>query len=287
MREHGSSDVLFIDDDPYGSSSYVLMLEAHGFDVHYVHDVDTAIVEATERAYVAVIIDIMMPTGTFFDQLETAGGYRTGVALAKEMADLQPSAVLLALTNSRDADVEAWFTLRSQFGYYFKGDVHPEEFATIVANKVAGVEEMPKIFIVHGHDRESLLSLKNYLQNTLGLPEPMVLSEQPSRGLTLIEKFEHYADDCDVVFALFTPDDFKEVNSVTGRPRQNVVFEYGYFIGRLGRRSGRVFLLYKQGADIPSDLKGVVYVDVTNGVEAAGEQIRRELRGLFDGLPVP
>jgi CheY-like chemotaxis protein len=276
--------ILFVDDDPYSSSYYVRMLQARGLRVHYVKDVDAAIDLASRTRFDAVIIDIMMPAGSYFDEIETAGGFKTGVALGIEMTDLQPDAVLIALTNSQEADVEAWYTTQEEYDYYYKGDVEPEEFADIVWNKIQGVTEMPKIFIVHGHDREALFSLKNYLQNTLDLPEPIILAEQPSLGMTLIEKFEHYAEDADVVFALFTPDDFQDGSVGAGRARQNVLFEYGYFLGVLGRRSGRIFFLYKKSVEIPSDLHGLIYLDVTNGIEAAGEQIRRELRGLFPSI---
>lgn len=287
------STVLFVDDDPFGSSAYVRGLEMQNLLVTYASDVDTALDYAETKRYDAVIVDIMMPGGEFFDDaddeypddhgsgfFETAGGFKTGIALAREIRELQHDAVLIALTNSREADVEAWFT-RDYYGYFCKRDIEPDEFGVIVANKIKGVIEMPKIFIVHGHDQEALLSLKNYLQNVLRLPEPIILAEKPSKGMTLIEKFEHYAEDADVVFALFTPDDFKSEPNGAGRARQNVVFEYGYFVGMLGRRSGRVFLLYKDGVEIPSDLRGVIYVDISGGIEASGEQIRRELDGLF------
>lgn len=42
------------------------------------------------------------------------------------------------------------------------------------------------------------------------------------------------------------------------RARQNVVFELGYFIGRLGRN--RVCALYREGVEIPSDYSGVLYI---------------------------
>jgi predicted nucleotide-binding protein len=61
------------------------------------------------------------------------------------------------------------------------------------------------------------------------------------------------------------------------RARQNVILELGFFLGSLGRQSGRVFLLHKGPLELPSDLNGVVYVDITNGIDAAGEQIRKEL----------
>jgi predicted nucleotide-binding protein len=50
-----------------------------------------------------------------------------------------------------------------------------------------------------------------------------------------------------------------------------------YSIGIFGRLSGRVFLLYKGTLDLPSDLAGVVYIDISNGVNAAGETLRREI----------
>lgn len=56
------------------------------------------------------------------------------------------------------------------------------------------------------------------------------------------------------------------------------MFELGYFYARLRRRSGRIIILRKAGVTLPSDLAGVGYVDITNGVAAAGEEIRRELR---------
>ncbi len=272
--------VLFVDDDPFRSMYFVRALQARGLDVDFTSDVDDAIRQAEVNGYDAVVIDVMMPYGEFFDSFETAGGFKTGIALANEMRDSQPGAILIALTNSTDADVEAWFS-RDNLAYCCKRGLEPDDFAAVVWNKIQGTVEMPQIFIVHGHDREALLSLKNYLQNVLKYPEPIILAEKPSKGMTLIEKFEHYAKDSDVVFALFTPDDFKDHPTSPGRARQNVVFEYGYFLGMLGRRSGRVFLLHKQPTDIPSDLRGVIYIDITTGIEESGEQIRRELEGLF------
>ena len=131
-----------------------------------------------------------------------------------------------------------------------------------------------KIFIVHGHDSLAKYELKNYIQNILQLGEPIILSEKPSAGLTIIEKFEKYALDSNLVFVLLTPDD--EYGTEV-RARQNVIFELGYFLGRLGREKGRVILLYKGRLDIPSDIAGLTYIDINGGVESAGEQIRREI----------
>jgi predicted nucleotide-binding protein len=51
----------------------------------------------------------------------------------------------------------------------------------------------------------------------------------------------------------------------------------GYFLGTLGRRSGRIILLYRGPIDLPSDISGVIFIDISGGIEAAGESIRKEV----------
>jgi predicted nucleotide-binding protein len=139
-------------------------------------------------------------------------------------------------------------------------------------------------FIVHGRDHGTLYQLKNYLQNTLKLSEPVILHETPNLGKTLIEKFEREAEAVKLVFVLLTPDDKPaspdDSDAEKRRARQNVIFELGFFLGRLGRESGRVLLLHKGPIELPSDIQGIAYIDITNGIQSAGEDIRLELRGL-------
>jgi len=84
------------------------------------------------------------------------------------------------------------------------------------------------------------------------------------------------------VFVLLTPDDAVPAedasDEVKRRAHQNVIFEMGYFLGKLGRHRGRVLLLYKDPLELPSDISGLIYINITRGIEAAGEDIRRELR---------
>ena len=116
-----------------------------------------------------------------------------------------------------------------------------------------------QVFIVHGHDEISKYEMAEELRN-LGC-EPVILHEQASGGMTIIEKIEHYTN---VGFAvvLYTPCDLggkrAEKLSLTPRARQNVVFEHGYLIGKLGRN--RVIAFVKGRVDTPSDISGVVYV---------------------------
>ena len=136
-----------------------------------------------------------------------------------------------------------------------------------------------KIFIVHGHDEPLIHDLKNFLQGTLKYPEPTVLSKTAGRGRTIIEAFEDEAEQAGLIFVLLTPDDVMTCGSM--QARQNVIFELGYFMGKYSRKSGRVIMLLKGPVVIPSDLNGVKYIRIDNGVEAAGDDIRTAIHAVM------
>jgi predicted nucleotide-binding protein len=76
---------------------------------------------------------------------------------------------------------------------------------------------------------------------------------------------------------LLTPDDLGGATTApaqVARARQNVIFELGYFVGKLGR--GRACLLRKGEVEIPSDLYGVIYKDM-DAAEGWKLQLVREL----------
>lgn len=115
------------------------------------------------------------------------------------------------------------------------------------------------VFLVHGHDEAVKHSVARFLEK-LGL-QVVILHEKPSKSKTIIEKIE---DNSEVAFAviLLTPDDVGAAASsrkkLRKRARQNVVFELGYFIGKLGR--SKVCALYDSGVELLSDFEGVIYV---------------------------
>ncbi|WP_221975883.1 TIR domain-containing protein [Rhizobium laguerreae] len=111
-----------------------------------------------------------------------------------------------------------------------------------------------KIFIVHGHDEVMRETVARFV-TALGF-EPVVLAEQSNGGRTIIEKFEQNAD-VGYALILLSPDDAPSGHGAAGRARQNVVLEWGYFIGRLGR--GHVCALKKGEVDLPSDILGIVW----------------------------
>jgi len=141
-----------------------------------------------------------------------------------------------------------------------------------------------RVFIIHGHDEARLLELEKLLKEQWDL-QSVVLRDQPGKGTTLIEKFEREATGVDFAIALLTPDDLvpgKDRDAEEHRPRPNVVFELGWFYGRLGR--DRVCILRKRGTQIHSDLNGIGYIEFDTRVADKVPELQRELRdaGLVD-----
>lgn len=116
-----------------------------------------------------------------------------------------------------------------------------------------------KVFIVHGRDEASKNEVALFLR-TIGL-EPIILHTRPHRGRHLLLKFQEESEGATFAVVLITPDD--EGALVGGTPRkrarQNVVFELGFFIGKLG--APNVAALVKGDVERPSDFDGIGYID--------------------------
>lgn len=144
------------------------------------------------------------------------------------------------------------------------------------------VPQSRKVFVIHGHDQTNALRLRSLLTERFNL-QPIILAEQPNVGRSLIEKFEDEAASASFAFALVTPDDVVQTAAVTyAQARPNVVFELGWFYGRLGRK--RVCVLFREGSRIHSDLDGVGRIQFRDSIDEKLGEIERELNaaGLID-----
>ena len=132
-----------------------------------------------------------------------------------------------------------------------------------------------KVFIVHGHDDAVKFSVARFLEK-LKLT-PVILHEQASGGATIIEKIEQHSN-VGFGIVLYTPCDLgkaKDHSELNFRARQNVIFEHGYLIGKLGRTN--VCALVKDNVEKPNDISGVVYInyDSDSGWQS---QVLKELK---------
>lgn len=135
-----------------------------------------------------------------------------------------------------------------------------------------------KIFVVHGHDSSLKAEIVRFLEK-MDL-DPIILSEQANQGSTIIEKLESNSDVSSAIILLTSDDLGREKNESKekSRARQNVIFEAGFFIGRLGRKN--IILIADSEIELPSDIAGMVYhskdkwdMDVLRDLKAAGYDI--------------
>jgi predicted nucleotide-binding protein len=135
-----------------------------------------------------------------------------------------------------------------------------------------------KCFIVHGHNEARKFEIARFVENDLK-KRSVILHEQPNKGRTIIEKFEDYSK-VDFAVALWTADDMGKIKTATDlneRARQNVIFETGFFIGKLGREN--VIVLFEDGVEIPSDYTGVIFIRLADNWK---DDLRKEIEAIYD-----
>ena len=130
-------------------------------------------------------------------------------------------------------------------------------------------QDFSKVFIVHGRDEGLKQKIARLLEDQ-GI-KPIILDEQLNGGAeTIIKKFEENSN-VGAAICLFTADDSgklhdkyysekeKTQNDYKPRARQNVVFETGFFMAKLGREN--VIIIADQEIEFPSDLSGILYTN--------------------------
>lgn len=169
---------------------------------------------------------------------------------------------------------KAWF-LRAKEQFKSSFELSQEnQMQTSQANPTRHYPTKDKIFIVHGHDEHLLIETEN-LCRKLNL-EPIILKEQHSGGRTIIEKIEAHSDVRYAIILYTACDEGRKIGDIPlkQRARQNVVFEHGYFIGKLGRQN--VAAVVKGNVEIQGDIDGVVYVSYIGGWQF---NLAKEMKG--------
>jgi hypothetical protein len=230
---------------------------------HEVVDVTLTSQEAVENLAPIHSDRTVMALGSLFQAewpvgiqgVTTLPGNHWSLTLGREVAGRYPEITIEGYMEQqkRDARPTVDFSLPERWM------LNDPRYADVV---VAEADREPtEIFIVHGHDSAAEFEVARYVDQLTGR-RSIILDEQSSRGQTVIEKFETCGDTAGFAIVLLTPDD--EGGPVGAekqlRARQNVIFELGYFVARVGRK--RVVALTKGDIEIPSDLAGVVYISL-------------------------
>lgn len=132
----------------------------------------------------------------------------------------------------------------------------PAKANTITDSHLEKTDCRRKVFLIHGHNEAKWRDLQSVLFK-LGV-DPIELSEQNVNGVTIIEKFEQVASQCDFAFAIFTYDDIVSADGVEYlQVRPNVIFELGWFYAKLGREKVMIIEEKNSKGNIFSDLAGI------------------------------
>jgi predicted nucleotide-binding protein len=141
-----------------------------------------------------------------------------------------------------------------------------EENNSEVSKKVMNMEKSNshRVLIIHGKDEEKKTAVANFLTK-LDL-EPVIPHEETNQRVNLIEKFEKDSN-VDFAIILLTEDEYGypkgKPEEAKPRPKQNVIFELGFLIGRLPKNL--VCALHEEGLDLPSEYQGSVMIPYDAG----------------------
>jgi len=235
-----------------------------------------------------VISDIMLKWTTIGDDRPAPGdAYRGGMRCLQALLQHEATSKVPIILNSvlSRADVAEELGRLPRNIVYVEKDINTTPLIETVLSMLSLRAEVTavqsRVFLVHGHDDAAREAVARLLER-MGLAV-VILAEQPAFGRTIIEQLEACAD---VIFAvvLLTDDDVgrsRASRRAHPRARQNVIFELGYFVARLGR--DRVCCLYKDGVEIPTDYHAVLYVPLDeNG--AWRTRLAKELQAC--GVPI-
>ncbi|HXT68564.1 MAG TPA: TIR domain-containing protein [Vicinamibacterales bacterium] len=245
--------VLIADDKADQLETWSGVLEDAGFSVLAARSVSEVrdILDGESQPDLAVL-DLHLNTGQPNDL--------SGLLLAKEFSSDRLPIILF----SDSLTVKALLALRPPRGSVPTPGidvVSKEEGAPALVDAVRAAYK-PRVFVAHGRDLRTKQEVVEFLQGSRTMP--VSLESVSGTGQVLIEKFVRNAN---VHFAvvLMTPDDVgrcrKGEKKFRHRARQNVIFELGYFLGKLGRN--RVAALYREDGEkleLPSNYEGVAMI---------------------------
>jgi predicted nucleotide-binding protein len=210
------------------------------------------------------ILDLMLPWGQMLPKPARADAWRAGIRCAKKLREDRHTADAAVVLYTAARGIKG---VPPGVGVFEKGEL--DQVVAYVRSALAArgvpaadLQFAQRVFVIHGHDDLALNEVKATIYD-LKL-QPIILKETPTAGMaSILEHLEQNAG-VDYAVAIMTPDDLGSLRgrskTVESRPRQNVIFEIGYFLARLGRT--RVTILTKGKVRQPSDLDGIVWTEM-------------------------
>ena len=119
--------ILFVDDEKRRMESYAEELRLSGYKVEIKSDVDSALdfFQENYKQIKLLILDIMMPAGNAFENVDTKYGLRTGIIFYEEIRNRNSNLPILIFTNVSNEAVEKKISLDKKSLFLQKEDFLP------------------------------------------------------------------------------------------------------------------------------------------------------------------
>lgn len=134
--------ILFVDDEKREMHSYVTELYFSGYEVSFENNVDDALtfVAANLNRIDLLILDIMMPPGSSFKDVDTEDGLRTGVRFYERIRENAPNLPVMIFTNVSDECVAERFRREAKCRFLQKKNYLPYQLVEKVKEMLAGCQ---------------------------------------------------------------------------------------------------------------------------------------------------
>lgn len=186
---------------------------------------------------------------------------KIGVILARLNRGI-PAGLIMSYTKADALDDGSVMDVTQQINDEVEGTM---DLSNSVQSKSLVTTKLNNVFIIYGHNKGRETEVENFLR-ILGF-NPIALGNEADQGNTIIEKIESYAPKAVYAIVIYTPDDIGYLQGKMAeqkpRARQNVIFEHGYLMAKLGRN--KTSFLVDGSIEIPSDIDGMIFEKFEDG----------------------
>ena len=141
---------------------------------------------------------------------------------------------------------------------------------------VKDVKENPRVFLGYCSAAKAVAGkIIRHLRRKYKLPV-CDYAKDFRPGLTILDGISKAAQECSYGVFLFTKDDkLSTSGGMLASPRDNVIFEAGYFMHAKGKE--RVLIVKEKGVKMPADIGGNIYINLNsrNDIPAIYDQIEQ------------
>lgn len=287
--------ILWIDDTPEQVRDLAEALRDEGYTVNLTSSASegASLLAASPHDPLAVIVDLLMDTESFTvpgphgpQPIDTLHGLHAGLVFGRWAKRQWPFLNIIGVSVKADLHDEQvrWFR-ETGAGYFDKyslfSSIRP---LLLLLNRLTTARKPPprlRTSIIHGRDTDTLEKLRTYLKTNLRIPELITVREESTPLPELFAEKPGEPEVFNLIFAILATTDpqagEERDDDARRRSRENILFETGFAAGQCAGGRGKVIILHTGDAGLPADAPGASFINISAGLEAVDEQLRREI----------